>query len=149
MSEPRLRVLESIADAPAKSWNALLRRDDAPVLRWEWIHAMEASGSASAARGWEAAHFTLWRGETLVAADAMSGWWDIRGNRVYWCVEDQDRLTFWQLDEASGRSSVAGSAKGFLQPGRGGFTVGANGMIVFLKTTRASEDLMVAEFDRD
>ena len=68
MSEPRLRVLESIADAPAKSWNALLRRDDAPVLRWEWIHAMEASGSASAARGWEAAHFTLWRGETLVAA---------------------------------------------------------------------------------
>ena len=68
MPEPRLRVLESIADAPAKSWNALLRRDDAPVLRWEWIHAMEASGSASAERGWEAAHFTLWRGDTLVAA---------------------------------------------------------------------------------
>lgn len=68
MSEPRLRLLESISDAPRAAWNALLRPDDAPVLRWEWIHAMEASGSASPERGWEAAHFTLWRGDTLVAA---------------------------------------------------------------------------------
>lgn len=68
MSEPRLRVLESIRDAPRAGWNALLRPNDAPVLRWEWIDAMEASGSASPERGWEAAHFTLWRGEALVAA---------------------------------------------------------------------------------
>ena len=68
MPEPRLRLLESISDAPKVSWNALLRPDDAPVLRWEWIHAMEASGSASTQRGWEAAHFTLWRGDSLVAA---------------------------------------------------------------------------------
>ncbi len=68
MSEPRLQVLEAIADAPKASWNALLRRDDAPVLRWEWLEAMEASGSATRARGWEATHFTLWRGDTLVAA---------------------------------------------------------------------------------
>jgi predicted N-acyltransferase len=68
MSEARLRLLESISDAPKAAWNALLRLDDAPVLRWEWIHAMEASGSASAQRGWEAAHFTLWRGDALVAA---------------------------------------------------------------------------------
>ncbi len=61
-------MLESISDAPKKAWNALLRPDDAPVLRWEWIDAMEASGSATAERGWEAAHFTLWRGDTLVAA---------------------------------------------------------------------------------
>lgn len=68
MSSPRLRVLESIDDAPRTAWNALLRPHDAPVLRWEWIHAMEASGSAVPERGWEPAHFTLWRGETLVAA---------------------------------------------------------------------------------
>lgn len=68
MSEPRLRVLQSISDAPRAGWNALLRPSDAPVLRWEWIHAMEASGSATPERGWEAAHFTLWRGEVLIAA---------------------------------------------------------------------------------
>lgn len=68
MSELSLRVLESISDAPRAAWNALLRLGDAPVLRWEWINAMEASGSATPERGWEAAHFTLWRGETLVAA---------------------------------------------------------------------------------
>lgn len=68
MSEPRLRLLESITDAPKSQWNALLRPNDAPVLRHEWIHAMEASGSAVEERGWVATHFTLWRGDTLVAA---------------------------------------------------------------------------------
>jgi predicted N-acyltransferase len=68
MSPPRLRVLESIDDASRAAWNALLRPNDAPVLRWEWIHAMEASGSAVADRGWEPRHFTLWRGDALVAA---------------------------------------------------------------------------------
>lgn len=68
MSSPRLQVIESIADVPKRQWSTLLRRDDAPVLRWEWIHAMEASGSATRASGWEPAHFTLWRGDTLIAA---------------------------------------------------------------------------------
>lgn len=68
MSGPRLKVLETIADVPSAQWNALLRPDDAPVLRWEWLHAMEASGSATRARGWEATHFTLWREDRLVAA---------------------------------------------------------------------------------
>ena len=66
--DPRLRVLDSIADAPRSAWNALLVSNDAPVLRWEWINAMEASGSATPDRGWEATHFTLWRGDSLVAA---------------------------------------------------------------------------------
>lgn len=68
MSGPRLKVLETIGDVPSAQWNALLRPDDAPVLRWEWLHAMEASGSATRARGWEATHFTLWREDRLVAA---------------------------------------------------------------------------------
>ena len=52
----------------APSGPKTLSPDDAPVLRWEWIEAMEASGSATRERGWEAAHFTLWRGDTLIAA---------------------------------------------------------------------------------
>lgn len=68
MSEPRLRVLQSISEVSPAAWNALLKPTDAPVLRWEWIHAMEASGSAVPERGWEATHFTLWRKDVLVAA---------------------------------------------------------------------------------
>lgn len=67
MSELRLRVLESASDAPRAQWNALLRPDDAPVLRHEWLSAMEESGSAVEERGWRGAHFSLWRGERLVA----------------------------------------------------------------------------------
>lgn len=67
-SELKLRVFESIGEVSRAAWNALLRPNDAPVLRHEWIDAMEASGSAVASRGWQAAHLTLWRGEQLIAA---------------------------------------------------------------------------------
>lgn len=68
MSELRLRVLQSVSEVSRSAWNALLKPADAPVLRWEWIRAMEASGSAAPERGWEPTHFTLWRGEQLAAA---------------------------------------------------------------------------------
>lgn len=38
------------------------------MLRWEWLAAMEESGSASPARGWTPAHLALYRGASLVAA---------------------------------------------------------------------------------
>jgi predicted N-acyltransferase len=68
MADLRLKVLTSIHDVEKMAWNALLRPDDAPVLRHEWISAMEASGSAVPERGWVATHFTVWRENTLVAA---------------------------------------------------------------------------------
>lgn len=67
-SATRVKLLESISDVPKDAWNALVPSGAAPVTRWEWIHAMEASGSAVRERGWEAAHFTLWRGAQLVGA---------------------------------------------------------------------------------
>jgi hypothetical protein len=64
----RVKVLESITDVPRAAWNALVPAGAAPVLRWEWLAAMEESGSAVRERGWEAAHLTLWRDGTLLAA---------------------------------------------------------------------------------
>ena len=64
----RVRILSSVTEVAQAAWNALLTPDDAPVLRWEWLHAMEASGSASPRRGWAPHHFTLWEGDTLRAA---------------------------------------------------------------------------------
>jgi len=51
----RTRTLASIADAPAAQWNAL-DLQGRPFLRHEFLLALEHSGSATAATGWEAAH---------------------------------------------------------------------------------------------
>ena len=68
MTSPRLKVVAGIQKVPRDAWNALLGPLDPPVLRWEWLDALESSGSATQKRGWEACHFTLWRGEKLIGA---------------------------------------------------------------------------------
>jgi len=64
----RVRLVSSITEISRAKWNALLHADDAPVLRWEWLHSMESSGSASPQRGWQPLHFTVWEGDTLLGA---------------------------------------------------------------------------------
>ena len=64
----KVKVLSGIHQVPREAWNALLSPLDAPVLRWEWLDALESSGSTTKKRGWEACHFTLWRGEKLIGA---------------------------------------------------------------------------------
>lgn len=64
----RLKVLESISDVSAEQWRSLTGPSPVPSLRYEWLRAMEDSGSASEESGWIPMHFTLWRGDTLVGA---------------------------------------------------------------------------------
>jgi predicted N-acyltransferase len=62
----RVTVAESAAAVPKDAWNAVVGQEPAPVVRWEWLHALEASGSATVERGWQAKHLCAWRGERLV-----------------------------------------------------------------------------------
>ncbi len=55
---PRVEVLESIADVSAPEWNALHTAPN-PFLRHEFLHALEASGSAVPATGWTPRHLLL------------------------------------------------------------------------------------------
>jgi predicted N-acyltransferase len=64
----KVKVLSGIDRVPRDAWNGLLTAVDPPVLRWEWLHALESSGCASHARGWDACHFTLWSGDRLIGA---------------------------------------------------------------------------------
>jgi predicted N-acyltransferase len=64
----KVRIFTGIHQVPREAWNALLTPMDAPVLRWEWLDALEASGSATKSRGWQACHFTLWNGDKLIGA---------------------------------------------------------------------------------
>jgi predicted N-acyltransferase len=64
----QVRVLKAVDDVPREAWNALVPPGAPPVLKHEWIHAMEASGSATKRNGWEAHHFAAFSGSTLVGA---------------------------------------------------------------------------------
>jgi len=56
------RILQSIADLDAASWNACANPPGTvfnPFLRHEFLHALEASGSAVARTGWQPFHLVL------------------------------------------------------------------------------------------
>ena len=57
----------AISDIPSAQWNHLVPTD-APMLRHEFLHALEASGSCSVATGWLPCHLTLYLGKRLAAA---------------------------------------------------------------------------------
>jgi predicted N-acyltransferase len=49
-------------------WDRLAQPLATPLLEWDWLNQLEASGSVAPAYGWTPAHLTVWRGERLVAA---------------------------------------------------------------------------------
>jgi len=53
-----LRIARSLAEVDAAQWNAL-SPDGSPLLRHEFLHALERSGCATRETGWEATHLLL------------------------------------------------------------------------------------------
>ncbi|MDJ0781587.1 MAG: GNAT family N-acetyltransferase [Desulfosarcinaceae bacterium] len=64
----RVRWIPAMAGIDKDQWDRLSNPVDSPLLEWDWLHQMEASGSIAPATGWTPAHLTLWRGTRLVAA---------------------------------------------------------------------------------
>lgn len=64
----RLRWHPSIAEVDRHAWDALALPLKTPLLEWDWLHLLEASGSIKAEHGWQPCHLTVWKGETLAAA---------------------------------------------------------------------------------
>jgi predicted N-acyltransferase len=63
-----LKLADSISDFTAKQWNGLVTEETIPFLEWEWIAALEESGSASAETGWRPLHLSVWDRDKLLAA---------------------------------------------------------------------------------
>lgn len=59
-----VRFIDRIARIEAAQWNALLNADY-PFLRHEFLHALEASGSAVAQQGWQPHHVLVYDAGTL------------------------------------------------------------------------------------
>ncbi len=60
--------INRISDVPQASWDELALPLKTPFFEWAWLHAMEASGSATAQAGWLPNHLTIWRDSVLIAA---------------------------------------------------------------------------------
>jgi uncharacterized protein len=67
MSNLTLKLFHSASEISKDTWNSLVPTDAPPVCRWEWLHALEASGSAVKDKGWDAHHLALWDKNELVA----------------------------------------------------------------------------------
>ncbi len=64
----KVQVHARIDEIPREAWNDLEGAADAPFVSWDWLRALEASGSVGAAAGWRPLHVAAWRGRTLVGA---------------------------------------------------------------------------------
>lgn len=60
------RLLSSISDIAAETWNAITGTDY-PFLLHEFLHALEASGSVSRERGWQPLHLLVYDDNVLCA----------------------------------------------------------------------------------
>lgn len=60
--------MDQMAEIPQSAWDALALPLKTPFLEWQWLHNLEASGSATAETGWLPNHLTVWRERTLIAA---------------------------------------------------------------------------------
>ena len=69
---PRLDVaiVEGIDKIPRDAWDGLLTPDDSPFVEWDWLRAMEDSGSAARNTGWAPYHLIVRQGpkKQIVAA---------------------------------------------------------------------------------
>jgi len=65
------RWSHQIAEIDRRAWNALAQPLATPFLEWDWLHLLEASGSAAGQAGWLPCHLSVWSGRRLVAAAPM------------------------------------------------------------------------------
>jgi len=55
----KIHVARSIGEIPREEWNSLVSREDLPFLEWDWLAALEESGSIAPETGWFPLHLTL------------------------------------------------------------------------------------------
>ncbi len=67
-SQWTVRWLDSIDEVSPKQWDKLALPTPTPLMEWQWLQNLEASGSISPRYGWQPHHLTIWDGKELVGA---------------------------------------------------------------------------------
>ena len=57
----------SISEIPEQRWHELVGEDAIPFYRWDWLDALERSGSIVPDQGWQPLHLAIWRGDCPIA----------------------------------------------------------------------------------
>ena len=78
MSRPQARQLtatwhSSIEEIPREAWNRLAHPLRTPLLEWEWLRELEASGSISPDEGWVPVHLALYADGGPAGPDGAGG----------------------------------------------------------------------------
>jgi len=68
MESLEIRWHKTMAEIPQAAWDRLAEPLATPLLEWQWLHLLEASGSIAPQTGWHPRHLTVWQGERLVGA---------------------------------------------------------------------------------
>jgi predicted N-acyltransferase len=63
-----LKIAGSVSEFDPAQWNNLVDEKTVPFLEWEWLAALEESGSAAPETGWHPLHLSLWDKDALLAA---------------------------------------------------------------------------------
>ena len=63
-----VRWFDSIDDVDREQWDKLALPLLTPLMEWQWLHDLEASGSISPRYGWQPHHLTVWNNRDLVGA---------------------------------------------------------------------------------
>jgi predicted N-acyltransferase len=61
-------IVEGMDKIQREAWDALLAPDDSPFVEWDWLRAMEHSGSAARNTGWAPYHLIVRQGGKKVVA---------------------------------------------------------------------------------
>jgi uncharacterized protein len=64
----KIRWHRAMTDVDRHAWDRLAEALETPLLEWQWLHEMEASGSIGPAAGWRPCHLTVWKAGRLVGA---------------------------------------------------------------------------------
>ncbi len=56
-----IQWVNAMAKVPQQQWDALALPLKTPFFEWEWLHQLEASGSATPQTGWLPNHLLVWR----------------------------------------------------------------------------------------
>ncbi len=63
-----LRWHNAMAEVDQQQWDRLAAPLQTPLMEWQWLHHLEASGSIAPRYGWRPCHLTLWDQQRLIAA---------------------------------------------------------------------------------
>lgn len=63
-----IRWLKAIDEVDRLQWDKLALPLHTPLMEWQWLHHLEASGSISPKYGWQPCHLTFWDRQDLIGA---------------------------------------------------------------------------------